>query len=387
MIFLRNARQGGARLALPAGRDDEQFAARQTHRGVEIHRLWKIEQIAIVLRHRDDAVERAPGNADLAPRLARDFAQRVQARHIAGEGRHEHALALVTRNLIHQTAMDGPLRSARIGIEDVGAVANESEDALFANGAQVFFAGRFADDGVFVQLPVAGVEDAALRRLDQESVTLGDRMGERDIGNVERADGKFAVIVLDHIHLDFTGDARFLQFAAHEFGSEGCGIDRDAQIGCEIGDRTDMILVPVSNHQSFEAVQPVLDEFEIGEDEIDAGILLTRKGHAEIDHEPPPLAAIEIDVHPDLAGPAKREKQQFVFGRVILFHNASFQVAPVRARSARIARPSKVKSLSTASNRSVCSSNSRASPPVATVFAGRPISLLIRATSPSISET
>ena len=93
----------------------------------------------------------------------------------------------------------------------------------------------------------------------------------------------------------------------------------------------------MSEHDPEQVVTPFLDEVEIGEDQVDAGILVAAESHAEVDHKPLAVAAVEIDVHADLAGPAKREEQQLVFGSVILLH-----LAP-----ARIASPSSVRSGST----------------------------------------
>src|SRR3546814_2231512 len=53
-----------------------------------------------------------------------------------------------------------------------------------------------------VELPVAGVEDAAVRRLDHERITFGDRMRQRHVAYAERADLELLQI-LDHVQLHF----------------------------------------------------------------------------------------------------------------------------------------------------------------------------------------
>src|SRR3546814_16779408 len=55
---LGHARQSGARLALPAGRDDHHLLARQAHRLVEIDDLGKVAQITGLARDAQDPVER-----------------------------------------------------------------------------------------------------------------------------------------------------------------------------------------------------------------------------------------------------------------------------------------------------------------------------------------
>ena len=87
-----DARQRRARLALPAGRDDQHLVARQPHRGVGIDRVGEIRADSrVALRDLEDAVERAPGDAQLAPGLARDLAQRLQPRRVRREGGDQHA--------------------------------------------------------------------------------------------------------------------------------------------------------------------------------------------------------------------------------------------------------------------------------------------------------
>ena len=75
-----------------------------------------------------------------------------------------------------------------------------------------------------------------------------------------------------------------------------------------------MVLVAVGQDDAEQVVAPLLDEGEIGEHQLDAGIGRVGEGHAEIDHDPLALAAVEIDVHADLARAAEREEEQFVAG-------------------------------------------------------------------------
>src|SRR5262249_15835705 len=82
MGALGNAQKRGARLALATGGDDQYFAARQLHRRIEIDRRREMLEIAARLARRDHAIERASGDAELAPGTARDLAQRLQPRDV-----------------------------------------------------------------------------------------------------------------------------------------------------------------------------------------------------------------------------------------------------------------------------------------------------------------
>ena len=97
-------------------------------------------------------------------------------------------------------------------------------------------------------------------------------------------------------------------------GGERRRVERHAEIGGEIGDRADMVLMPVGQHDPEQILVPLFDEGEIGQDQVDAGIGRIGEGHAEIDHHPFAVAAVEIDVHADLARAAEREEEQFFAG-------------------------------------------------------------------------
>ncbi len=79
-----------------------------------------------------------------------------------------------------------------------------------------------------------------------------------------------------------------------------------------------MVLMAVGQDDAEQIVAPLLDEGEIGQDQLDARIFGIGEGQAEIDHHPFALAAVEIDVHADLARAAEREEEEFVAG----FHSS-----------------------------------------------------------------
>ena len=285
----------------------------------------------------------------------------------------------MTLNLFEKALVDRSFRTARRGIEDVGAVADEREDTLIAHLGQFLVRSRLANDGILVELPVAGMENTAMRGIDQQGIAFRDRVRERDIGHLERADLEAAVIVGNGVELHLAQHARLFQLPTDQFHRERRRIDGHTEVGREVRDRADMVFMRMGQHDGFELVDAFLDEIEVRKYQVDTGILGSRERHAQIDHQPAALAAVQVDVHANFARPAKGQEQQFVFGSEIFLQ--------AEALSARMARPVSVRSLSTASNRSVISSNRSARPPVATTFAGRPISPFIRDTRPSISAT
>ncbi len=75
-----------------------------------------------------------------------------------------------------------------------------------------------------------------------------------------------------------------------------------------------MIFMRVRQHDADQIILARLDEIEIGEDQFGTGIFVRAKGHAQIDHQPLAVAAVQVDVHADFARATKREEQQFFSG-------------------------------------------------------------------------
>src|SRR5689334_16111290 len=75
-----------------------------------------------------------------------------------------------------------------------------------------------------------------------------------------------------------------------------------------------MVLMPVREDDPGEILLLVLDELQVGKDQVDAGIVGAGKGQPQIDHDPLAPAAIQIDVHADLARSAERDEKEFFSG-------------------------------------------------------------------------
>ena len=73
-----------------------------------------------------------------------------------------------------------------------------------------------------------------------------------------------------------------------------------------------MVLVTVGEDDSGKAVAPGLDELQLWQDEVDAGLVRVGEGQPKVDHQPVAAGAVQIDVHADLARPAERAEQQFL---------------------------------------------------------------------------
>ena len=171
--------------------------------------------------------------------------------------------------------------------------------------------GRRADQRLIVQLPVAGMEHVAIGRIDLQRVALGDRMRQRQIAQPERPQPE-PVEVVDHAQIDLAGDTGFLKLGLDQPGGERRGVKRNSQVGREIGHGADMILVRMGQHHADKVLFALLDEIEVGKDQIDARIFVAAESHTQVDHQPLAVAPIEVDVHADLARSAQRAENEFL---------------------------------------------------------------------------
>ena len=106
----------------------------------------------------------------------------------------------------------------------------------------------------------------------------------------------------------------FLELSGDQPGGERSGEQRRFEIVGKIGQRADMVLVPVGQDNPREPLLLVLDELQIGQDEIDPRIIGVGESQPEIDHDPLAAATVEIDVHADLAGSAEGDEKELFAG-------------------------------------------------------------------------
>ena len=72
-----------------------------------------------------------------------------------------------------------------------------------------------------------------------------------------------------------------------------------------------MVLVPVRKDDAGKPLLLILDELQVGKDELDTRIARIGEGQAKVDHQPLTAATVEIDVHANLARAAERAENQF----------------------------------------------------------------------------
>src|SRR5256885_101720 len=134
-------------------------------------------------------------------------------------------------------------------------------------------------------------------------------MRKRDKANAERPELNRST-AFDDIELHMPGEPFFLELAGDQPGGERRREERALQLFGKVGKRADMVLMAVGQDDPREPLLLVLDEFEVGKDQLDPGVAGVGEGEPQVDHDPLATAAVEIDVHANLARAAERAEEQ-----------------------------------------------------------------------------
>src|SRR5262245_5742225 len=141
-------------------------------------------------------------------------------------------------------------------------------------------------------------------------------MRDRDELDIERA--KIDAAARGHnCHRNFRRIALGLELGLEQRRGKLRGVDRALQLRPEIDDGAEMVFVGVRQHEAHQVLALLLEEGNVGHDQIDARqMFLVTEGDAEIDGEPgslmPVAEAVDRQVHGDLANAGERRKGQLV---------------------------------------------------------------------------
>ena len=227
----------------------------------------------------------------------------LDAVDVAGEGGHDDLPVGVGEDVVQDLA-DLALMAHHARDLGVGGVHAEQVHALLTEtgeGAQV----RDAPvDGQGVHLEVAGGQDAAGRGAHEDGHGVGDGVVDGHELQVEGAVGHALVLVDDVEH---RADAVLLELGVDEGEGEVGAHQGDVLAQAQqVGDAADVVLVPVGEDQGDDVVHAVLDGGEVGQDEVDAGLVLLGEQNAAVDDEEFAVHLVDGHIAPDLAEPAER---------------------------------------------------------------------------------
>ena len=107
------------------------------------------------------------------------------------------------------------------------------------------------------------------------------------------------------------GELRF----QHRRG-KGRGVDGDiAEPRPEVGDSAEMVFMGVSENEAQEIRALGFEKGDVGQNDVDAGLVFAAEGDAHVDNEPLAInlrpVAIDVEIHADLAHAAKGDEDEF----------------------------------------------------------------------------
>ena len=204
-------------------------------------------------------------------------------------------------------------RSERVnpGALGVRRVGEQQVDAAVAELGEPPDVGLQAVDRCVVELPVAGVKDAAGRRLDREADGVGNRVRHADELDAERAEIDRTCIGIGLAQLGRAQEPVLVELRLDEAERQPRRPDlRDLHFAEEVRQRTDVVLVRVGQHDR--ANRAVAQVAEVGKDQVDPEVLVARERHAGVDDDALVAELIDRHVLADLAQPAERDHTQYV---------------------------------------------------------------------------
>ncbi len=315
MLVRGDAGERRARLALRAGEESHDLVPRQIAEGFGRAEVRDAVEEPALLRDFDDSVHGAADHDDLAPAFPRRVGDGAHARDVRREGRDRDPVRRIPDEL-GEFARHVAFARAHSIPDDVGRIADEGQNTLVAETAELRLRGQAAEIGRRVELPVAGMHDESVRRADRERVRFGDRVRHRDVFDVEGPDLD-PPPRRDLLEVDLGGAGLGKAPRLEEAHREAGGVDGRAQARPHLDERADMILVRMGDEDPEKIVALLLDEAQVGVDEVDAReVLLAAEAHPAIDEDPLPALGraetVERRVHADLTETAERNEDELV---------------------------------------------------------------------------
>ena len=248
MVIDGHARQRRHGFALGAGDEDGHFVGRQAHGilGAQQDAVGNIQQAERVrdLGHRHHA---SANHRHAAAEFLRQIEDQLDAVDGGTEaGDHYPALGAV-ENLFHARA-DGALALGEAGAVGVGGIGEQQQDAALAVVGEGVEIEQLVIGGSGVDLEIAGVNDHSERRGNGQGHGAHDGVRHVDELDFEGADVE-DLFGLDGDEAGLLLEVVLFQAALHQGQREIGAVDRDSDIGKEIRDGADVVLMAVGEDQ------------------------------------------------------------------------------------------------------------------------------------------
>ena len=199
--------------------------------------------------------------------------------------------------------------------------------------------GGAAVERQLVEFDVAGVQHGAGAGVHRDGQAAGNRVVDREVLALEHA--VLAPLTLRNLD-EHRFDAVLAAFLGHQRQRELRSDERD--VGAQLEqerDGADVVLVRVGEHQRLDVVEPILDVAQVGQDQVDAGFVVSGEEHAAVDDQQPAQVLENGHVAADFAdAPEGRHPQsagrQRAGGREFRIHDRSTAAARMSSASASI---------------------------------------------------
>ena len=289
MVVEGHARERRERLALAAGREDEDLLGpvlvdlrELDHRALGHLEVAEVAGDVGVLDHR------AAGEGELAPVQVGDGDRLLDAVDVRGEAGHDHAAFGLGEDPVEGVA-DGALRGGRARSLGVGRVAEQREDALLTEPGEGVHVGDAAVDRRVVEAVVAGEHHGAEVGAEHDRERVGDAVAGGDEGEVERPELQ-ARRVADLVQLDALEQAVLLELGLDEREREAAAVDGPVEPPEHERQRPLVVLVAVRDHEGEHVLLALDQPADVGEHEVDAEHVLAGELDAAVEHDD--LAAV-----------------------------------------------------------------------------------------------
>ncbi|OEI67240.1 hypothetical protein Cus16_3142 [Curtobacterium sp. ER1/6] len=299
VLEVRHAREDGHRFALRPGRHVDDLVVGDVLRllRVDEHVLGH-PQVAELGGDRHVPDHRPAHEGDLAVRGGRGVEDLLHAVHVRREARDDDLLA-GARDDVLEDRSDVALRGGEARHVGVGRVRQEQVDALLAEPREGTEIGDAVVERELVHLEVARVQDPTGGGRDRDGEGVRDGVVHGDELEVERAE----LLGLVLLHDERVGlDPVLLELRLDECERQGGADQGDVALELEqVRHGADVVLVPVGEHDAEDVVEAVPDRPEVGEDEVDARLVLLGEEHAGVDDEQLAVELVHGHVATDLA--------------------------------------------------------------------------------------
>ena len=173
--------------------------------------------------------------------------------------------------------------------------------------------GQPAVDRGRVEFEVAGVDDQARRGVDPEADGIRNRVADAERLDREIAGLDFRMRCPDRTRADRPCDLSLASSSLTRDQTErqfGCVNRSGAMSGDQVGQRADMILMPVGDEDGADLVPARAQIADVGQDEVDAELLFLREADAAIDDDDVVFVFEQEHVLADLGETAEEDQFQ-----------------------------------------------------------------------------